>query len=347
MKKLAVSLFFLVIFGVSVFGQAPTLTINCETAGLPCDLFYGSVKVKPVRLRPPGTASQFWCVGAPNSPITIDDCDFFIQQQYIDFLRRFPESVCQPGEQSCGLGFYVPILAGCNPADAECIRFTRGALSANFFRSPEFQAKGVYVMNLYLVTLGQRPKTAAELSDSSKVERPHYSEFIADMAAITSANDRNGPDPAKKAALTQDFVQRAEVVAKYPTATYPTVVSFGNALAATAGVTLSSSTQNAIAASTTRAQVLQIIADSPEVNTKFFQQTFVTMEYFGYLRRDPENCHDPANYFGTGDPNACGFIFQNNRFNQLLPVLGSDMTQNFMVRGFIESSDPAGYRPRF
>ncbi len=347
MKKLAATLFFLVLFSVPIFAQAPSLTITCETAGLPCDLFYGSVKVKPVRLRPPGGSSPYWCVGAPGSVITIDDCDFFIQQQYIDFLRRFPETVCQPGEASCGLGFYLPILAGCNPNDVECNKYTRGALSANFFRSPEFQAKGVYVMNLYLVTIGQRPKTAAELQDASKVERPHYNEFMTDMAAISSPNDRNGPDPAKKAALTQAFVQRAEIVAKYPVATYPTVTSFGNALAATAGVTLSAATQNAIAASTTRAQVLQIVAESSEVSTKFYQPTFVTMEYFGYLRRDPENCHDPANYFGTGDPNACGFIYQNNRFNELLPQLGSDLTQNFMVRGFIESNDPAGYRPRF
>jgi hypothetical protein len=220
-------------------------------------------------------------------------------------------------------------------------------LAANFFRSPEFQAKGVYVMNLYLVTLGQRATTAAELQDASKIERPLYPEFMADMATISSANDRNGPDPAKKAALTQAFVQRAEVVAKYPTATYPTPVSFGNALETTAGVTFSPSTDSAIAAATTRAQVLQIVADSPEVNTKFYQPTFVTMLYFGYLRRSPEDCHDPANYFGTGDPNACGFIFHSNRFKQLLPQLGSDLTQNFMVRGFIESNDPAGYRPRF
>jgi hypothetical protein len=348
MKKLVVTLFVVLFFSGLAFSQ-PTLTIVTETPGLPSELFYGSVKVKPVRMRPPGAASQYWCVGAPNTPITIDDCDFFIQQQYIDFLRRFPESVCQPGEQSCGLAFYLPILAGCHPSDIECNKYTRGALSANFFRSPEFQAKGVYVMNLYLVTVGQRPMTVAEVNDTSGkfVERPHYAEFMADMAAITSPNDRNGPDPAKKAALTQAFVQRAEIVAKYPTATYPTPVSFGNALASTAGVTFSTATQNAINAATTRAQVLQIVAESAEVNTKFYIPTFVTMEYFGYLRRDPEDCHNSANWWGQPDARDCGFIYQNRRFNELLPQLGSDLTQNFMVRGFIESSDPAGYRPRF
>ncbi|HEV8139310.1 MAG TPA: hypothetical protein VGP81_06025, partial [Pyrinomonadaceae bacterium] len=272
----------------------------------------------------------------------IDCPDFFISQQYRDFLARDPEPSCPPGQ--CGLDFYLPILNGCAASDAECIRYTRGALSANFFRSPEFQAKGSYVMYLYLVAIGQRPLTVAELQDASKIERPHYTEFMADMAAISSPNDRNGPDPAKKAALTQDFVQRAEMVAKYPTGTYPTLVSFGNALAATAGVTLSSATQSAIAAATTRAEVLQIVAESEEVNTKFYQPTFVTMEYFGYLRRDPENCHDPANWWGLPDARDCGYIYHNRRFNELLPQLGSDLTQNFIVRGFIESPE---YRRRF
>ena len=272
----------------------------------------------------------------------IDCADFFISQQYRDFLAREPEPSCPPGQ--CGLDFYLPILNGCAASDTECTRYTRGALSANFFRSPEFQAKGSYVMYLYLVAIGQRPLTVAELQDASKVERPHYAEFMADMSAISSPDDRNGPDPAKKAALTQDFVQRAEIVAKYPTSTYPTLVSFGNALAATAGVTLSSSTQNAIAAATTRAQVLQIVAESAEVNDKFYQPTFVTMEYFGYLRRDPEDCHDSTNWWGKPDASDCGFIYQNRRFNELLPLLGSDLTQNFMVRGFIEATE---YHQRF
>ena len=64
------------------------------------------------------------------------------------------------------------------------------------------------------------------------------------------------------------------------------------------------------------------------------------MEYFGYLLRDPEDCHNSQNWTG-GDPNQCGFIFHNNRFN-----LGIDQAQleNVIVRGFIESPE---YRRRF
>src|SRR5207245_8451498 len=142
-----------------------------------------NVNVWPVRLRP-GT----------NSPITIADSDFFIQQQYIDFLKRFPEPA--PG----GLAFYLPILNGCS-GDVECLKYTRVALSANFFRSPALQRKGNYVMYLYMVSIGQRPVTPGELSDPTKVDRPQYAEFMADLASISIANDDPTLTNAKKDAL--------------------------------------------------------------------------------------------------------------------------------------------------
>ncbi len=80
--KIGVALLIIALTSISALAQAPTLRIVTETPGLPSDLFYGNVKVKPVRLRP-GT----------NTPITIDDIDFFVQEQYIDFLGRFPDSV--------------------------------------------------------------------------------------------------------------------------------------------------------------------------------------------------------------------------------------------------------------
>jgi hypothetical protein len=319
-KKLAATIFMIGLIAVGALGQAPTLRIVTETPGLPSELFYGNpgVKVKPVRLRP-GT----------NIVITIADYDFFIQQQYIDFLRRFPEAD--------GLKFYVDILNGCAPSDIGCIKYTRGALSANFFRSPEFQAKGSLVMYLYMISFGQRPVSVAELSDPTKVERPHYAEFMADVAAVTDPADRNGPDPTKKAAFLAAWVQRPEFLTLYPTSL--TNAQLGAALASKAGVTLSSSTQNAIVAAPSRAEVARIVAESPEVNAKFYKPAFVTMEYFGYLRRDPEDCHNQANWFGTSDGSGCGYIFHNNRF-QL--VADPDFLENTIVRGFIEAPEYLG-----
>jgi len=327
MKKPAATLFLIGLLAVGVFGQAPTLTIKTETPGLPSELFYGSVKVKPVRLRP-GT----------NTVITIADYDFFVQQNYIDFLKRFPEAGPDGiyGTSDDPMKFYLDILNGCNPNDIECVKYTRGAVSANFFRSPEFQRKGAYVVNLTNVTIGQRPKTAAEINDASKVERPHYTEFITDLTSISTPNDDPALTEQKKNALAADWVTRPEIQALYPAGL--TNAQFASALAAKAGVTLSSSTQNAVNNATTRAQILRIIAESTEVVDKFYKPNFVTMEYFGYLRRDPEDCHNQANW-GAGDPNNCGFIFHNNRFN-LHP--DKDFIENTIVRGFIESAEYIG-----
>jgi hypothetical protein len=112
----------------------------------------------------------------------------------------------------------------------------------------------------------------------------------------------------------------------------------------TAGVTISDQStlvQDLNNGTKTRAQVLRAIVESPQVNAKFYQQAFVTMEYFGYLRRDPEDCHNPQ-HWDKNDPNQCGYIFHNNRFNT--PGANPDLIENIIVRGFIESPE---YRQRF
>src|SRR2546428_14119967 len=82
MFKLTVITLTIALAAVFAMGQAPTLQIKTpDGPNLPADLYYGNVKVKPVRLRP-GT----------NQVITIDDADFFVNQSYVDFLNRFPDA---------------------------------------------------------------------------------------------------------------------------------------------------------------------------------------------------------------------------------------------------------------
>ena len=315
MKKLAATIFLTVLIATVGFGQSPpTLRIVTESPDLPSELFYGNIKVKPLRIRP-GT----------NQVITIADYDFFIQQQYVDFLRRFPEP--------SGMQFYLQILNGCAPTDTECIKYTRGALSANFFRSPEFQRKGSYVMYLYMVSLGQRPATVAELNDPTKIDRPHYAEFFADLQSISVPNDDPVLTEQKKVALTDAWMQRTEIKNKYDALSN---ANFVQTLLNTAGVTIPNQAQLVSDLNTsakTRAQVLRAIAESTQVNDKFYKQAFVTMEYFGYLRRDPEIC------VGSPDPANCGYIFHNARF-QL--TADQDFLENTIVRGFIESPEYIG-----
>lgn len=315
MKKFAATISLMAVIAVSAitsFAQSPpTLRIETETPGLPSELFYGNIKVKPLRIRP-GT----------NTVMTIADYDFFIFQQYVDFLRRFPEPA--------GMQFYLNILNGCHPSDTECIKFTRGALSANFFRSPEFQRKGSYVMYLYMVSIGQRPVTPAELSDPTKLDRPHYAEFMTDLAAISVPDDDAVLGEQKKVQLTDAWMQRTEIKNKYDALSN---AAFVQALLTTAGVTNSNQAQLVNDLNTgakTRAQVLRAIVESAEVDAKFYKQAFVTMEYFGYLRRDPESC------FGSPNPSQCGYIFHNERFKL---VADKDFLENTIVRGFIESPE--------
>ena len=79
------------------------------------------------------------------------------------------------------------------------------------------------------------------------------------------------------------------------------------------------------AATMTRAQVLRAIAETDEMQTREFNSAFVTMEYFGYLRRDPD---------------VAGFNFWLNKLN----AAGGDFKQAEMVKAFLASSE---YRQRF
>lgn len=310
MKKFAATLFITALLALNAFGQStPTLRIVTESPDLPSELFYGDVKVKPLRLRP-GT----------NKVITIADSDFFVQQLYVDFLRRFPEPA--------GLQYYMDILKRCKAGDVECFKSLRGIIATNFFRSPEFQQKGSFVMYLYMVSLGQRPSTSAELADptKNKFQRPHYGEFMTDLQSISDPNDDKAIVSAKKDALTVAWLQRPEIQQRYGSLSN---AAFVQKLLDTAGVTVFN--QNTLVSDLngsrkTRAQVLRIIAESQEVNAKFYKQAYVTMDYFGFLRRDPD---------------LPGYVFHNNRFQLVLDPID---LEHVITRGFIESPE---YTNRF
>jgi len=79
------------------------------------------------------------------------------------------------------------------------------------------------------------------------------------------------------------------------------------------------------AATLTRAQVLRQVAESQFLNAREFNGAFVTMQYFGYLRRDPD---------------TAGFNFWLGKLNDF----GGSFINAEMVKAFISSSE---YRQRF
>ena len=277
---------------VPVLAQSPpTLRIVTETPGLPSELFYGNIKVKPVRLRP-GT----------NQVITIDDIDFFVQQQYIDFLGRMPDGT--------GFANWNATLNGCpnggfgefdNPG---CDRVH---VSAGFYQSLEFQGRGYWAYRYYDAALGRRPL---------------YTEFIPDMQKVGGALSPEQEAVAKDQYMN-DFVNKTEFKNIYDGLSNQAYV---DKLEQTAGVTISNKATlvAALNGSThTRAQVLRTVIESATVFDKFFNRGFVTMQYFGYLRRDPDTIGF-ANWVNTlnADPSnfrhmIFGFIYSTeyrNRF---------------------------------
>ncbi len=274
--KLAVTILLISLAASSALGQAPTLRIVAEDPSLPAELFYGNIKVKPLRLRP-GT----------NTPITIDDADFFVFQHYVDFLNRMPE----PG----GYAGWQSILNGCVPASPSCDRIH---VSGAFFQSPEFQDRGYFAYRQYSVGFGRKPD---------------YAEFMPDLRRISGFLDA-GQLEAAKVAQINDFMARPAFVSRYN--------GLGNAayvdlLVTTAGVTLANK-QSLIddlnAVRKTRAQVLRAIMESSEVYNKYYNQSFVVMQYFGYLRRDPDILYLTwiQTLDNTGDPRQMINGFMNS-----------------------------------
>jgi hypothetical protein len=274
--KFAITLLLVALTAVTAFGQsAPTLRIVTDDPNLPSELFYGDIKVKPLRLRP-GT----------NTKITIDDSDFFIQQHYIDFLGRMPE----PN----GFQGWMNILNTCAPGNTACDRVE---VSAGFFRSPEFQDRGYFIYRFY----------------STAFKRiPLYAEFIPDRKRV-SGFQSDAQLEASKVTFINDFMARSEFRNKYDALTDP--AAYVNTLVNTAGVTLPNKQaliDGLTNGTMTRATVLRAIAESGEVYQKYYNEAFVIMQYHGYLHRDADISY--VNWIQTMNSNGGDYRVMINGF---------------------------------
>ena len=207
----------------------------------------------------------------------LDNHAFFVRMHYLDFLSREPEPT---GQQA-----WLDVLNNCpnafntDPASpsAQCDRVT---VSSSFFRSTEFYNKGYFVYRFYRASLGRRPA---------------YAEIADDMARVTGATEAEVT--ARRAAFATEWLARPEVAARYPATLAPE--AFVDLLLQTAGVALatpdpvSGATRDSLVnelrlGNRSRAEVLRTVVESREVDAKEFNGAFVAMQYFGYLRRDPE-----------------------------------------------------------
>lgn len=194
----------------------------------------------------------------------IDDTNFFVRQQYIDFLGREPDPP--------GFAAWISTISNCSGDTTQCDRIH---VTQQFFQSEEFQTRGYFVYRFYNVAFGRKPD---------------YAEFVPDLARVSGFLDANQLEAAKVAFIA-GFMARPAFANTYNSLTNQQYV---DALLNTAGVTLSSrqSMIDGLNNSTLmRAQVLRQIVESTEVSTKYNHQAYAVMEYFGYLRRDPDGAY--------------------------------------------------------
>jgi hypothetical protein len=252
----------------------------------------------------------------------VDTSSWYVPQHYDDFLNRTADS--------SGEAFWINNIESCGDS-APCREVKRIDTSAAFFLSIEFQQTGFLVYRLYKASL---PET---------VERPRamprYREFIRDtreigQGVIVGQSDWQQVLEANTVRFTDDFVYRPEFLANYPaTLSAPAYV---DKLDAQAGRVLTFDeffklANGLMAGLETRGSVLRKIAENQKFSDAEFNRAFVLMQYFGYLRRNPDD---------APDNNFAGFDFWLTKMNQF----GGDYRAAEMVKAFISSDE---YRHRF
>jgi subtilisin family serine protease len=253
----------------------------------------------------------------------IDGSAFFVGQHYRDFLGREADD--------SGLNFWTGGIESC--ASAQCVAVKRVDTSAAFFLSIEFKETGYLVYKMYKAAFG-------DINPPSVPVPVRFSEFQADRAligqgVIVGNTGWQQQLETNKQAFASAFVARARFTSAYPDTLTPE--QFVDKLNQNAGGALNASERDALVAdlkggAKTRAQVLRAVAENPAFDAAQFNRAFVLMQYFGYLRRDPDAAPEQTLDFQ-------GYNFWLSKLNQF-----GDYRSAEMVRAFIESTE---YRKRF
>jgi len=271
------------------------------------------------------------CLGTAQNNNPIDQTDFFVRQQYADFLNRSADAG--------GLAFWSGQINNCG-ADTTCRDAARVNTSGAFFLSIEFQETGYLVERTYKTAYG-------DASGSSQLGSPHnlpvpivrFNEFLTDQRSISNGVIVNQGDwqtqlENNKVAYFNSFVQTARFTTKYFSTMLPT--DFVHTLNQNAGSPMSVTEEAQevaalTAGSKTRARVVRDIAEHPALAKAETNRAFVLMQFFGYLRRNPND---------VPDKDYTGYDFWLSKLNQF----NGNFQAAEMVKAFIGSPE---YRSRF
>ncbi|MGB8508364.1 MAG: DUF4214 domain-containing protein, partial [Pyrinomonadaceae bacterium] len=269
------------------------------------------------------TASFIVPTQANPNPHASDSTAFFVAQHYADFLNREPDAA--------GLSFWTNQVESCG-ADQACREVRRINVSAAFYVSIEFQQTGFLVYRANKASFGNLPGMPVPVTvqglvpDTQRVSR----NVIVGTGAWEAQLETN------KTAFFQGWVQRPAFVAQYPATLAPAV--FVDTLIANAGLQPGEIDRNALVAglsagTLTRAQVVRNVSENPAFSAREFNRAFVLMQYFGYMRRNPNDAPEQGLNFD-------GYDFWLRKLNEF----NGNFVNAEMVKAFITSGE---YRGRF
>ena len=256
--------------------------------------------------------------------------DFFVRQHYIDFFNREADP--------SGLAFWKNQIDECTTQ--QCREIRRINVSAAFFVSIEFQQTGylVYKANQAAFNSGEFLRFQDFLPDLQEIGR----------GVVIGQPGADAQLEANKQKFFLNFVQKPVFFAPpfYPTTL--TAAQFVDKMNANtfdplnpgAGA-LTTSERNSLVAQlspnpaspTLRAQVLRTISENSIFHARQYNKAFVLMQYFGYLRRNP---NDPPEM----NLDYSGYNFWLGKLNQF----NGNFVDAEMVKAFIISSE---YQGRF
>ncbi len=250
--------------------------------------------------------------------------DFFVRQHYVDFFNREADAP--------GLGFWKNQIDECmTPA---CREIRRINVSAAFFVSIEFQQTGYLVYKAYQAAFnsGEQLSLQSFLPDTQEIGR----------GVIFGQPGADQQLEMNKQRFFLDFVQRPAFLA--PTA-YPTTLTatqFVDKLNANtfdprnpgSGPALTPTERQALIdqlavdpmSPSLRAQVVRAVSENGVFSQRQFNKAFVLMQYFGYLRRNPNS---------APDTNFDGYNFWLGKLNQF----NGNFVNAEMVKAFITSGE--------
>ncbi len=257
-----------------------------------------------------GESTQAGFTGVPSGQTAnpLDTPEYFVRQHYLDFLGREPDEA--------GFNFWSDQILSCN-GDADCLERRTVNVSAAYFLSAEFQRTGGLVDRLYRASYGRNPAYAEFMPDRGLLAR--------DVVVGRGGWERQLT--ANEETFIDGWVGRREFQAAFDSLSNAEYV---DRLVSNTGIRFTQTERDSLvnglgAGSLSRAEALQRIAGNENFAQARFNAAFVMMEYFGYLRRDPDES---------------GYQFWLDKLNQF----DGNFERAEMVKAFINSGE---YRARF